>query len=106
MNDDRTIRTNTGRFAEGNRGKPPGTRNRLTMAARQAFQAAFDNVGGVHRLTLWASENPGEFYKLYARLIPQDNINAVKVYDSRPDAERVRRKLLDAINAAQIGSSM
>jgi len=35
-----------------------------------AFQDAFDIVGGTTRLALWANENPGEFYKLYARLLP------------------------------------
>ena len=35
-----------------------------------AFQACFDNLGGVPRMALWAEENPGDFYKLYARLLP------------------------------------
>lgn len=56
-------------------GRPAGTPNKTTMAAREAFQAAFDRIGGVERLGTWAEENPTEFYKLYGRLIPVD-VNA------------------------------
>lgn len=40
-----------------------------------AFQQAFQLIGGVNRLTLWANENPGEFYKQYARLLPSATVN-------------------------------
>jgi len=36
----------------------------------KAFQRAFDLIGGIPRLALWAHENPTEFFKLYARLLP------------------------------------
>jgi hypothetical protein len=36
----------------------------------EAFNTAFDQVGGVSRLALWADANPEEFFKLYARLLP------------------------------------
>jgi hypothetical protein len=35
------------------------------------FQATFDLFGGLPRLTKWAHENPTEFVKLYARLLPE-----------------------------------
>ena len=35
-----------------------------------AFHQCFELVGGVPRLALWADANPGDFYKLYARLLP------------------------------------
>ena len=35
-----------------------------------AFQTAFEMIGGVPRLALWADHNPEEFFKLYARLLP------------------------------------
>jgi len=35
-----------------------------------AFQSCFDNIGGVSRMAVWAEDNPGEFFKLYARLLP------------------------------------
>ena len=36
----------------------------------QAFHTAFQMIGGVPRLALWADANPTEFYKLYGRLLP------------------------------------
>lgn len=35
-----------------------------------AFTSAFELIGGVPRLALWAHENPGEFYRLYGKLLP------------------------------------
>lgn len=32
-----------------------------------AFEEAFELIGGVPRLAVWANENPGKFYALYAR---------------------------------------
>ena len=56
-------------------GRPKGVPNKATIAAKEAFQLAFDKMGGWERLAAWAMEdkdNTKEFYKLYARLIPQD----------------------------------
>jgi hypothetical protein len=36
----------------------------------QAFQDAFELIGGVPRLAHWADQHPSEFFKLYARLLP------------------------------------
>lgn len=36
----------------------------------QSFQSAFELIGGVPRLALWANDNQSDFYKLYARLLP------------------------------------
>ena len=41
----------------------------------EAFQRAFDMIGGVERLTLWAHENPGDFFRLYAKLLPATTVN-------------------------------
>jgi hypothetical protein len=35
-----------------------------------AFQHAFQMIGGVQRLALWANENPDKFYPLYSKLLP------------------------------------
>jgi hypothetical protein len=72
---DRKERTSTGRFGLGNTGRPAGTPNKSTMAAKTAFQMAFDKIGGWERLAEWAAsdnDNLKEFYKLYSKLIPQD----------------------------------
>lgn len=42
-----------------------------------AFQSAFDIIGGVSRLALWANANPTEFYKLYSRLMPATSIQNI-----------------------------
>lgn len=42
-----------------------------------AFQSAFELVGGVPRLALWANENYTEFTKLYARLLPSQSSSAL-----------------------------
>ena len=35
-----------------------------------AFQSAFEIIGGVDRLSLWANANPDKFYPLYSKLLP------------------------------------
>lgn len=36
-----------------------------------AFLDAFQLIGGTPRLAVWADENPGEFFKLWAKLAPK-----------------------------------
>ncbi len=38
--------------------------------AAKAFQQAFEMIGGVPRLALWADQNPTKFYTLYSKLVP------------------------------------
>ena len=47
--------------------------NRMDVV--NAFQHAFDMIGGTTRLTLWANQNPDKFYPLYAKLMPSTAIN-------------------------------
>lgn len=42
-----------------------------SQRAGEAFQSAFEVIGGVTRLALWADKNPDKFYPLFARMIPQ-----------------------------------
>ena len=56
-------------------GRQKGTPNKLTKTAKEAFQMAFDELGGYARMVQWATEDPDNlktFYTLYARLIPTD----------------------------------
>jgi hypothetical protein len=55
-------------------GRKRGSPNRLTRGAREAFELAFQAIGGVKELEAWARANPTEFYKLYARLIPVEHV--------------------------------
>lgn len=36
----------------------------------EVFEDAFELIGGVSRLAVWAHENPTEFFKLYGRMLP------------------------------------
>lgn len=38
-----------------------------------SMQAAYELIGGVPAFALWANENQTEFYKLYARLLPEQS---------------------------------
>lgn len=51
-------------------GRAKGSQNKTTTAAKEAFQFAFDKIGGNIKLAEWANLNQTEFYKLYGRLIP------------------------------------
>ncbi len=53
-------------------GRPKGALNKTTRKANEAFDMAFDGIGGVEALQAWASENSTEFYKLFARRITVD----------------------------------
>lgn len=64
---------NTGQFGKGNPGKPRGATNKLTRTVKEAFEIAFqdlqDKPGA--RLADWARDNPTDFYRIAAKLIPQ-----------------------------------
>ncbi len=55
-------------------GRPKGSQNKTSVAAKEALQMAFEGIGGVQALTKWAKDekNQGEFFKLYAKLLPVD----------------------------------
>lgn len=36
------------------------------------FQSVFSMIGGIPRLALWADQNPGAFYSMYSKLLPQE----------------------------------
>ena len=40
-----------------------------------AFHHSFEMIGGVPRLAVWADQNPGDFFKLYGRLLPASSTN-------------------------------
>lgn len=51
-------------------GRQKGTPNKTTVAVKEALTTAFQGMGGVAKLQEWAEENPGEFYKLWGRMLP------------------------------------
>jgi hypothetical protein len=58
------------KFQKGQGGRPKGATNVATREIKQAFHEAFFERGGVKALLKWADENPTDFYRLAARLIP------------------------------------
>lgn len=53
-------------------GRPKGSKNKLTVEAKEAFRLAAEGIGGVEALTAWGREAPDKFWPLYAKLIPMD----------------------------------
>jgi hypothetical protein len=41
----------------------------LQTKSAEAFQLAFEAIGGMPRLAMWADKNPSKFFNLYARMI-------------------------------------
>lgn len=51
--------------------------SRASKVTRQdvvnAFTNAFQMIGGVDRLAVWADANPGDFFKIFGKLLPPSN---------------------------------
>lgn len=52
-------------------GRQKGTPNKFTMSVKEGLEHAWQGIGGAAHLTAWARENPTEFYKLLAKLLPK-----------------------------------
>lgn len=57
-----------------------------------AFARAFEMIGGVQRMALWANANPDKFYPLYSKLLPSTAIqigdaSAVKILHVLPPTD-------------------
>jgi hypothetical protein len=72
MTDKETAKNGIGCRGKPGPGRPKGSPNKLTRAAKEAFGLAFEKLGGIKALTEWGEDNRTEFYKLYARLIPTE----------------------------------
>lgn len=53
-------------------GRRKGTPNKTTVAVKAALTSAFTQLGGVDNLVTWGKDNPGEFFKLWAKLLPTE----------------------------------
>tara|TARA_R110002020_G_scaffold470161_1_gene695786 strand:- start:2596 stop:2964 length:369 start_codon:yes stop_codon:yes gene_type:complete len=56
-------------------GRPKGALNKVTRHVRDNLTEAFARLGGVDGMVKWAKEdarNRGEFYRLYAKLLPME----------------------------------
>jgi hypothetical protein len=62
------------KFEKGNPGKPKGAKNKLTISVKETVMAAFEDLQEDPKANIvtWGKENPGEFYKIAAKLIPTE----------------------------------
>ena len=65
--------------------------NKITAECREAIQLAFEGIGGVEALTVWAKENRTNFYtKVWVRLLPltvKPDQNTVVTYKTVEEVE-------------------
>lgn len=59
-------------FTRGNPGRPRGSRNKVNAAFRLSVITVYHAIGGDSAFAEWGRENRTEFYKIAARLIPQE----------------------------------
>ena len=85
-------RTESGKFAPGNRaspGRPRGSPNRSTSELKSAILQALDQAGGISYLTKLATSEPKVFATLLLRLLPSvpadASGNEVLLIDHDPD---------------------
>lgn len=53
-------------------GRQAGTPNKITAQFKDAVRIVYEDIGGHAAFAAWARENPSEFYKIAARLIPSE----------------------------------
>lgn len=61
-------------FPKGNTGRIKGTPNKLTRTVKETVLAVFNELQAdpKAKLIVWAKEEPTEFYKIAAKLIPTE----------------------------------
>ncbi len=61
-------------FEEGNNfstGRPKGSKNKMNTDIKEAFDLAFQGIGGAKALTEWAQSHKSNFFKIYASMHPK-----------------------------------
>ena len=53
-------------------GRQVGTPNKVTAIFKDAVRTVYEDIGGHAAFAAWAKENPTEFYRIAARLIPTE----------------------------------
>jgi hypothetical protein len=53
------------------KGRQKGVQNKITRSVKEAFIAAFEEMGGVEHLVSWAKANPTQFYRCYVAIAPK-----------------------------------
>jgi len=60
---------------KGPGGRKKGSLNKTTKGAKMILEEAFRDMGGKAAFVRWGRDNPTEFYKIWAKLLPA-NIKA------------------------------
>ena len=78
-------------------GRQKGSQNRVTRTVKETFEQTFKDLQAdpnkPHALAKWAQDEPTEFYKLAARLIPTDIKASVTATVKMPGLEVVAAAL-------------
>ena len=64
------VRGQSARSFNGRGGRAKGTPNKTTATVRSILTQAFEGTGGLIAFIEWGKENRGEFYKLWAKMLP------------------------------------
>lgn len=69
------------KFEKGNAGKPKGAVNKITKTVKETVLAAFNDLQNDPKANIlaWAKDEPTEFYKIAAKLIPTEVNASVEV---------------------------
>ncbi|MGV8856745.1 MAG: hypothetical protein ACOH2L_19175 [Devosia sp.] len=51
-------------------GRPRGVPNKITTTVKRSIEATYSGIGGLDAFIAWARENPTEFYRLWAKMLP------------------------------------
>lgn len=61
-----------GNRGNAGKGRPKGSQNKTTAAVKEGLLFAYEGMGGAEALLTWGRENQTEFFKLLAKLLPQE----------------------------------
>ena len=89
------------RIANGKSVRVPRSPHFTRKDVVNAFQSAFELIGGVPRLALWANDNQSDFFKLYARLSPSQSSSALGEANVLRIEMAIARSPLDDVEVPQ-----
>ena len=88
--------------------RPKGSKNKIGETAKDNILAVFIRLGGTAGMAVWAKENQNEFYRIYAKLVPQEiagrfehEITDLTAPDGASLADRLARHLADRSEAEE-----
>lgn len=77
MNEKVEEKSKRGGKREGS-GRKAGVPNKLSSTVKENVIEVFNRIGGVEQMAIWATDNPNQFYNIYAKILPmQTEISGV-----------------------------